>query len=531
MNKKHFFIIIIFLIVASFAVFCRIAENNFINFDDPEYITNNYHIQSGFNSQNIKWAFTDAFMGNWHPLTMLSHILDWDLFGAKPAGYHLVNLFLHIGAVIFLFLFLNKSTGNLWPAAFAAALFALHPLRVESVAWAAERKDVLSMFFGMACLYLYVLYAKSHKLSRYVACLILFALSLLSKSMLVTLPFIFLLLDYWPLGRWQSALSVQTEKKFIHSKNIFWEKIPFFILTIISSIAACWAQNKSGSVVTIAQESFLARISNMIISYVSYLEKIFWPVDLAIFYHPAHSFPLWQILFSSFVLIAITIAVLYTIRNKPFLFVGWFWYLGTLIPVIGLVQIGSQAMADRYSYMPSIGIAIMASWGMPYLFTNLQQGKKILFLTGIIFLSTLAVLTWQQCGYWKNNIELFNHALQVTKDNDVAHNGLAMALFEKGKYEEAIDHYNKAIDISPRYSLAYSNRGVAYAGLGEYRQAINDFNKAISMTQNSADMYNNRGMIYLRLGDKEPGCRDLQKACELGKCKMFKMARLRSNCP
>lgn len=515
----------------SFAVFCRIAENDFINFDDPEYITNNYHIQSGFNSQSIKWAFTDAFMGNWHPLTMLSHILDWNLFRANPAGHHLVNILLHIGAVVFLFLFLNKSTGNLWPSAFAAALFALHPLRVESVAWAAERKDVLSMFFSMACFYFYVLYAENHKLSRYFICLIFFALSLLSKSMMVTLPFVFLLIDYWPLRRWQSALSAPAGSRSKYFKKIILEKTPFFLLTIISSIAAIWAQNKSSAVVSIAQESILTRIFNMIISYVSYLEKIFWPVDLAIFYHPVHSFPLWQILFSCFVLIAITIAVMYAIKNMPFLFVGWFWYLGTLVPVIGLVQVGSQAMADRYTYLPSIGIAIMAVWGIPYLFTNIPKSKKILFLAGISFLSTLAVLTWQQCGYWKNNMELFNHTLQVTKDNDVAHNGLAMALFEKGKFEEAIDHYNKAILISPLYSLAYSNRGTAYAGLGEYQQAINDFNKAISISQHDANMYSNRGFVYLRLGNKEPGCRDLQKACDLGKCKMLKTANLRGNCP
>jgi tetratricopeptide (TPR) repeat protein len=530
MNKKHPCLIVIFLIIASFIAFGRIAGNDFINFDDLEYITKNHNIQSGFNFQSIKWAFTAAFMGNWHPLTLLSHMLDWSLFGANPAGHHLVSLLMHIGAVIFLFLFLNKTTGNLWPSAFAAALFALHPLRVESVAWAAERKDVLSMFFGMASFYAYAVYAENSKLSRYFICLILFALSLMSKPMLVTLPFVLLLLDYWPLKRWQKVMAAPVENHYYSAGPLIWEKVPFILLTVVSSILTFWAQNKSGSIVSMRDESFLLRIFNAINSYVSYLGKTFWPIDLAIFYHPAHSFPLWQILGSCFILIMITIVAIYAIKNMPFLFVGWFWYLGTLIPVIGLVQVGSQAMADRYTYMPSIGIAIIMAWGIPLLFTRADTHKKILFLAEVAALSILAILTWQQCGYWKNSAELFNHALQVTKDNDVAHNSLGMAMFEKGKMEDAIDHYNEAIRISPRYASAYSNRGVVYASLGQLERAIDDFNKAIVLRQNDANAYNNRGIIYLRLGNKELGCRNVQKACELGSCSALKFAAGRGLC-
>ncbi len=284
MKKKYTYLIVIFLIVASCAAFGRIAGNDFINYDDNIYITENNHIKSGINSESIKWAFTAVVVSNWHPLTLLSHMLDWNLFGANASGHHLVSLLLHIGAVIFLFLFLNKTTNNIWPSAFAAAFFALHPLRVESVAWAAERKDVLSMFFGMASIYAYAFYAENSKLSKYFLCLILFALALMSKPMMVTLPFVLMLLDYWPLKRWQKALAAPVESRFKLAGKLIWEKIPFIFLTIVFSIVTFWAQNKGGAVVPMEYLPFLKRIANAIVSYVAYLEKIFWPVNLAVFY-------------------------------------------------------------------------------------------------------------------------------------------------------------------------------------------------------------------------------------------------------
>jgi len=417
MKKKYTYLIVIFIIVASFIVYGRILGNDFVSFDDYRYITENNHIKAGMDQESIKWAFSTVVCSNWHPLTWLSHMFDWSLFKDHASGHHLISLLLHIGSVLLLFFFLNRTTKNLWPSAFAAALFALHPLRVESVAWAAERKDVLSMFFGMASIYAYACYAESSKLSRYFICLILFALSLMSKPMLVTLPFVLLLLDYWPLGRWQKALKNEgkwcnvdpLEKEIsapVKSRShligrLLWEKAPFIFLTIISSIVTLWAQNKGGAVVSMEYLPFPERVANAIISYVSYLRKTLSPVDLAVFYPYEHSFPLWQILASCFILIGLTIVVIYAVRKWPFLFVGWFWYLGTLIPMIGLVQVGKQALADRYTYLPSIGIAIMLVWGIPLLFPRAGMRKKILFPAGIAYLAILSVFTWQQCGYWK----------------------------------------------------------------------------------------------------------------------------------
>jgi tetratricopeptide (TPR) repeat protein len=529
MKKKYTYLIVIFLIVASYDAFGRLAGNDFINFDDPGYITENYHVQSGINLQNIKWASSAVVMSNWHPLTWLSHTLDWSLFGANASGHHLVSLLLQIGAVLFLFFFLNKTTNNLWPAAFAAALFALHPLRVESVAWAAERKDVLSMFFGMACLYTYAFYTENYKLSRYFLCLILFALSLMSKPMLVTLPFILLLLDYWPLGRWQKALD-EPGKMLNLVRGLIWEKIPFICLTIVSSIVTLWVQNKGGAVSSADILPFVTRVANAIVSYVAYLEKTFWPVNLAVFYPYEFHLSLWKVTISGMILILITLAVLYYIRKLPFLFVGWFWYLGTLIPVIGLVQVGQQTMADRFTYLPSIGIAIMLAWGIPLLFNREDIRRMVLFPAAMALLIILSVLTWQQCGYWKNSITLYNHALQVTKDNVLAHNNLGFALFAEGKIEEAIDNYNKVLRITQGDVQSYTHRGVAYAALGQYQRAIEDFNQVIRLKPDYAFAYNNRGGVYFLQGSIKPGCRDAQKACELGICKALEMAKSRGYC-
>ncbi|MBN1365432.1 MAG: tetratricopeptide repeat protein [Syntrophaceae bacterium] len=522
MNKKYTsFIIIFFLIVASCAAFCRIVDNDFVNYDDTIFITENSNIQSGFNLQNIKWAFFTTYQSYWHPLTWLSITLDWTIFGSKVGGHHLVNLLLHIGAVIFLFLFLNKTTKNIWPATFAAALFALHPLRVESVAWAAERKDVLSMFFGMTCIYAYALYAELPKLSRYFFCFILFIFSLLSKPMMVTLPCVLLLLDYWPLKRWQKALTAEGKSHYKPASLIIWEKAPFFILSIFVSILSVWAQNKVGTLASGEILPFFLRCSNAIIAYTAYIGKTFWPFNLAVFYPYEFSLPMWKILISFITLVAITIFTIYHIRKLPFLFVGWFWYLGTLIPVIGLMQVGQQAMADRYTYLPSIGIAIMFSWGIPSLIKSENTRKKVLFPTAISILFVLAILTWRQCGYWKNGITLFSHVIKITKNNYLAHNIIGFNLLEKGKTEKAVYHFSKAIlyhpqhVITPDYVGFYLNRATAYTKLGKFQLAIEDYNRAISLKPDYTEAYNNRGNIYGQLRQFQLAINDFNKAISL----------------
>ncbi len=546
MKKKYIYLVVIFLIVASFIAYGRILGNGFINFDDDQCITENNHIKSGINSESIKWAFSTVDVYYWQPLTWLSHMLDWSLFKENAGGHHLISLLLHIGSILLLFFFLNRTTKNLWSSAFVAAVFALHPLRVESVAWAAERKDVLSMFFGLASIYAYACYAENFKISQYIICLILFALSLMAKPMLVTLPFVLLLLDYWPLGRWQKTLttvkvpiatsertkkkkakkrkadSINEKKTFIPPtsssqiiRSLVWEKAPFVFLTIISSIVTIWGQNKFGVVISMENLPFSTRIQNAVISYVSYLGKTFWPIDLAVFYPYKYPFPLWQILLSCLILIVITIVVIYAIKKLPFLFVGWFWYLGTLIPVIGLMQVTSQAMADRFTYLPSIGIAIMLAWGIPLLFQREDMSRNILFPAGVAVLAILAVVTWQQCGYWKNDTTLFSHALQVTKNNYLAHNSLGNDLLKEGKSEEAINHYNEAIRLKPSYPYAYYGRGNVYSKLGQYQQAIEDYNEAIRLKPDFAYAYYNRGIVYSELGQYQQAIEDYNEAIYL----------------
>lgn len=543
MNKKYTYIIIVFLIVFSVIAFGRIIGNDFVSYDDHRLITENSYIQDGINFKSILWAFTDSRQEYWHPLTWLSLMLDWSLFGANASGHHLVSLLLHIGAVLFLFLFLNKATKSLWPSAFAAALFALHPLRVESVAWAAERKDVLSMFFGMATLYFYVYYVEKPRISKYVVCLILFAMSIMSKPMLITLPCVLLLLDYWPLARWQqqstpvniAAVTGQntgenkinqknantpTEKKTTASlksrypviANLLLEKAPFFIISMLLSILVIGELHKTNRMATLQEVTFYERLINALMSYVSYLGKTFWPVDLAVFYPHELSFQLWQNLGAAVVLLIISAMVVYWVKKAPFLAVGWFWYLGTLFPVIGLLQTGYQGMADRYTYLPSIGIAIMLAWGVPSLIRRDSLRKNLLFPAGVAVVVLLTVLTWKQCHYWKNDLTLSTHALRVTENNYIAHNILAAFLIREKKINEAIYHYNQSIRINPKYHFTYNYRGTAYRNLGQYQCAIKDFNTAIDLKPHFAIAYINRGITYHRLGQYKLAIEDYNKA-------------------
>ncbi len=514
MNKKLFYLILVLLIVSSCITFGRIVGNDFINCDDDQYITENYHIQSGINPESIKWAFTTTHFSYWHPLTWLSHITDWSLFGANASYHHLVSLFLHIGAVILLFLFLNKTTKNVWAAAFAAAFFALHPLRVESVAWAAERKDVLSMFFGMACLYVYSLYAENLKKSGYFLCLALFTLALMSKQTMVTLPFILMLLDYWPLERWQKTIK-RNDAKFNSAKRLICEKIPFILLTIVASIIIFLAQNKGGRLTSIQELPIVTRIFNAIVSYATYLVKIFWPFNLAVFYPYETSLALWKVLIALVILTLITIVVLYSLRKAPFLFVGWFWYMGAMMPLIGLIQAGAQARADRHTYLPFIGIAMMVSWGIPLLTKSENLRKKILFPAAIFFLICLSILTWHQCGFWKNSSGLFYHTLSVTQNNDLAHSNLARTLLDEGKNEKAIHHFQEAIRIKPNSAIPYNMIGDAYTKTGRYELAIKNYNHAISLDPLYANAYNNRGTAYSGLNEIKQALEDLSKAIHL----------------
>lgn len=517
-NQKLTSLIILSLIITSGIAYGRISDNGFINYDDVAYIIGNNNIKSGINLESIKWAFTATNDCYWHPLTWLSHMLDWSLFQYAAGAHHLISLLLHIGTVIFLFLFLNKTTKVLWPSAFAAAFFALHPLRVESVAWAAERKDVLSMFFGMASVYTYALYNHTLKRSFYFLCIILFAFSLMSKPLLVTLPFILLLLDYWPLERLEKVLPSPAANRCTIIRILIWEKIPFFILAIASSMITRWTLtlNKDDLFTSLENLPYLLRILNAIVSYVSYLRKIFWPFNLAVFYPIEYPFPLWQILIGILILFLVTVVVFLTIKKYPFLFVGWSWYVGTMVPMIGLVTVSSPAMGDRYTYLPSIGIAIMLAWGIPILFQQKNTRKIILFPAAIIIFIILMLLTRQQCGYWKNSTTLFSHALRVTKENALSRSNLGLALFEEGRIQEAIDNYSRAISLKPDFPDFYIDRGYAFSELGQYQLAINDFSEAIRLNSDYAEIYYYyRGNTFAKMGQYKNAIQDYNECLRL----------------
>ncbi len=517
MKKRYIGLVVIFFIVISCVAFGRITSNDFVDFDDTGYIIENPHIKTGINLQTIKWAFSSVVLSNWHPLTLISFMLDWRLFGANAGGHHLVSLLLHIGATVFLFLFLYKTTRGFWPAVFAAAFFAVHPLRVESVAWASERKDVLSMFFGMASLYSYAFYAEgSSKRFAYVLCLALFVLSLMSKPMLVTLPLILMLLDYWPLKRWPKTPPASAKSRYTQITGLVWEKTPFILLSLASCMITFWAQNQGDVVASVAVLPLFSRAANAIVSYVAYLEKIFWPFNLSVFYPYQFDLPLWKIAGTGSILILITIAVFYWRKSRPFLFTGWFWYLGTMIPVIGLIQIGTQAMADRYTYLPSVGISLMLAWGIPSWIKSKNMHKMLLFPTAFALIAVLSVLTRHQCGYWTDSITLFNHALRVTENNGKIHYHLAQALFENDDVNKAIYHYDRAIDLTPEgfgYYYYYCNRARAYEKTGRYQEALEDYDTALRLKPDCAEAYYNRGIIYGKsLGRYELALNDFNEA-------------------
>lgn len=549
--SKQKLIVYFFLIALTSAVFWQVNQFGFVNIDDNVYVTQNALVQSGMNVKSFSWALLTTDAEFWHPLTWLSLIFDYELYGLNAGGYHLTNLFLHILSTLLLFWLFNRMTGAIWKSAFVAALFAVHPLHVESVVWIAERKDVLSAFFFMLTLCFYVYYTEKPAVTRYLLVVFFFICALMSKTIVVTLPAIMILLDYWPLKRFETH-----KNKF---DLILWqlkEKIPFFVLSTFFSFLTLGAQYNT----TAKNFAFVSRLANAPVAFVTYLEKTFWPHSLAVFYPFPETLPLSQIWGSVLLIIIISAAVVVTARRLPYLFVGWFWYAVTLLPVIGIIQVGRQAMADRYTYLPLIGIGVGLAWGLPLLLKR----KRILFSAGMALLVFWSLLAWRQCGYWKDSGSLFRHALQVTKNNYLAHNNLGMVLVDEDRIQEALDHYDKAISIMPDHFVIYCNKGVVYAKTGQYQQAIEEYNKAIRIMPDYFLTYNNRGGVYMRLelyqlaiedfsksvnlkpdyadtyvkrgavylsqGNKESGCFDARTACDLGNCTLWDVSRKQGDC-
>jgi protein O-mannosyl-transferase len=496
-----------FLVAATLVAFWDVRNHGFMDIDDGVYVTENPQVQAGLTFKGLIWAFTTVHASNWHPLTWLSHMLDCELYGLNAAGHHLTSLFLHIVNTLLLFLVLKRMAGSLWKSGFVAALFALHPLHVESVAWVAERKDVLSTFFWILTLGAYVRYAEHPQLRRYLPVLFCFALGLLSKPMLVTLPFVMLLLDYYPLGRLQFGWLDHRDPHNLKTPNpghqrssllhLVREKIPFFILTALSSFITFYAQQAGGAVGSLALYPLETRVLNATVSYVRYIGKMLWPQNLAILYPYSEISHFWGVGAGLF-LLGTTILVVRVACKRPYLLVGWLWYLGTLVPVIGLVQVGLQSMADRYTYVPLIGLFIMIAWGIPDIPSEWRHRKTALSVGMCLAVLPLVVMTRTQVSYWRSNLSLFEHALNVTSNNSRIHLNLGYNLLQHGKISEAMTHYAEALRIDPQYSEAHYNLGVALGKQGEIQEAMVHYGEALKLNPNYADAHNNLGIILAR---------------------------------
>ena len=517
-------LISLFLIVATLVAFEQVRNHAFLNFDDNVYITENRHIQSGLTLQSLAWAFTTMHAANWHPLTWLSHMLDCELYGLNPGGHHLTNLVFHLASTLLLFLVLKQMTGRVWVSGFVAALFALHPLRVESVAWVAERKDVLSTFFWMLTMWAYLRYVERPRLNRYLLVLLCFALGLSSKPMLVTLPFILLLLDYWPLSRFQFGQatvndephrSMDTRDQKTSALHLVEEKAPLFLLSAVSSIVTVFAQQKGGAVVSLESFSLQSRFANALVSYVSYIEKMIWPHHLAVFYPYPELLPIWKVAGAGLLLVFVSFLVILAARKRPYLVVGWFWYLGTLVPVIGLMQVGSQAMADRFSYVPLIGLFIMVIWSVPDILVGWRYRRVALSILAGVILLILMMVTRFQVRHWQNDVTLFTHTLDVTVNNALSRNNLGAALFRQGGYQEAIVHYTEALRIDPHNALARNGLGLALARQGRYQEAIDHWKEVLRITPDFADAHDNLGTALSHLGKYQEAVKHYRDALRI----------------
>ncbi|MCX5847775.1 MAG: tetratricopeptide repeat protein [Deltaproteobacteria bacterium] len=500
-------VVCLLLTAFTLAVFWQVQFHDFILYDDPLYVTRNPHVQSGLTSGGLIWALTTFDVSNWHPLTWLSLMLDYHFFRLNPAGYHWTNLIIHIANTILLFTVFRRMTEDIWKSAIVAALFAIHPLHVESVAWISERKDVLSAFFWFLTMGAYIRYTERPGTGNYLMLIAAFVSGLMAKPMLVTLPFVLLLLDVWPLRRLafpcipsEKTVSVGVEGKVISWFHAIREKLPLFFLAFLSSVITYLAQMSWKSVGSLEMFSLNIRIANALISYVHYIVKMFWPANLAFFYPYIVWWPTWIVAGAALLLAGLTYPILKHMGTRPYLTVGWLWYLGTLIPVIGVVQVGSQAMADRYTYIPLIGLFMMIAWGVPELFGNWRFRKIYLSVLSGVVLTVLALSSWQQVQYWRNSVTLFEYALSVTSKNYLTHNNLGVALFLEGRTEEAVRHYNAAMQIKPDYQDAHYNIGMTLAAQGKYEEAIHRYREALRIAPDNANTHNNIGVALAAQG-------------------------------
>lgn len=489
----------LFLSVMVIAVFRQVGDHAFVGFDDPLYVTENSHVRAGLTTAGVSWAFTTFHASNWHPLTWMSHMLDVELFGLDAGWHHRVNVLLHLANTLLLFLVFRGMTDGVWQSAFVAAAFAVHPLHVESVAWVSERKDVLSTLFWLLSMGAYLRYARKPGARRFLPVAILFALGLMCKPMLVTLPFVLLLLDWWPLRRFDAGRSPLRE-----ASRLFAEKVPLLALSAASCVVAYAAQDQGGALSPQVIVPVGARLGNAAVSYATYLWKTVWPASLAVFYpHPysvGATIDATRVAAAALLIVALTCLALRQGRVRPYLLAGWLWYVGTLVPVIGLVPVGAQALADRYTYLPLIGIFMAVAWGVPDALTGWRFRTPALGALAGALLAALALVAWTQTGYWRDSITLFTRARQVTDMNWLASYNLGVAYGEIGQTRQAITHFRETLGIRPYDHGAWFRLGEAHGKLGEYRQAIAAYEEAVRFRKDDAGAWNGLGAAHLYLG-------------------------------
>ena len=484
------------LLVAIFAVYAQVSNHEFVSYDDPKYITDNPYVRGGLTWSGVVWAFGAVYEANWFPLTWLSHMLDSQLFGLDAGWHHLTSVAIHALSALLLFALLHRITGARWRSALVAFLFALHPLHVESVAWIAERKDVLSGFFWMATLWAYAAYAEKPRRARYALVLLLFCLGLMAKPMLVTLPVVLLLLDYWPLKRGPRIL----------------EKLPLVAASIGASLVTYLAHQKGGAVASFEVAPLAARIENALISYVVYIAKMFWPSNLAFFY-PYWTGPmLVAAIFSAIALAIVTIAVVRLRRTQPYLAVGWLWYVVTLLPVIGLIQTGAQARADRYTYVPVIGLSIAVVWGAAQLLERWPQLRTALATAAC---AACCVLTWVQVGYWRDDVSLYQHAIAAVPNNYVARFMLASAFVDRGRPGDAVAELRETVRIRPRFVQAHAVLGQLLAGQGQPDEALRELQTAVRLKPSDADAHFRMGSVLGTLGRADEAAAEFSETIRL----------------
>jgi tetratricopeptide (TPR) repeat protein len=504
-------LICVLLAAGTVLAYWGVRNAEFISIDDSQYLVDNIIVQRGLSVENVKWAFTTYHHSNWHPVTWLSWMVDCELFGLNAAAMHKVNIALHVANVLLLFLLLKRLTGAAWASAMVAALFAVHPLHVESVAWIAERKDVLSTLFWILTMGAYAEYARRRCAGWYVAALVFFALGLMAKAMLVTLPFVLLLIDFWPLQRMEADGAL----KYGKLRGLLVEKIPFFALAAVCGWLTFLAQREGRSVASFERLPLGARIENAIVSYARYLEKTFWPTDLAIYYPHPGDWSDTQVTGAFLLLVAVSVFVVLMIRQRPYLFVGWCWFMGTLVPVIGVLQVGGQSMADRYTYVPHIGLFVAIVWAIRELVTERRRAQFVAIGIGAAVCITLGAVTYRQAGYWKDNLTVLSHAERITPPHPVVWNNLGDALLQHGRAEEALTKFKKVLEINPGDEMALGNIGNVYWRQGKLVEAIEQYREALRHQPNSALLSYNLGLALGRSGDLHGAVEHYRQALRL----------------